>query len=101
MKMLQNNWSNLLSTKGPSQADFDAKIESGKTVQVNDYMLQILSNLQKMHKVLAVSMETKQLEVIFKEAFRLLIVEIENFFNGINTDSKFAKVRVRVDLTQT
>ena len=99
MKMLQNNWSGLLSKQGPSQADFDAKIESGNTVQVNEYMLQILSNLQKMHKVLSVSMEAKQFEVIFKEAFRLLIVEIENFFAGINTDSKFAKVRVRVDLT--
>ena len=45
-------------------------------------------------------METGQLEVIFKEAFRLLVVEIENFFSGINTDSKFAKTRVRVDLQQ-
>lgn len=54
-----------------------------------------------MHKVLYVSMETKQFEVIFTEAFRLLILEIENFFARINTDSKFAKVRVRVDLTQT
>jgi len=68
-------------------------------VQVNTYMMEILSNLKKMHKVLHISMEIKQLEVIFKEAFRLLIVEIENFFSKINTDSKFAKVRVRVDLT--
>lgn len=45
-------------------------------------------------------METGQLEVIFKEAFRSLIVEIENFFSGINTDSKFAKTRARLDLTQ-
>ena len=53
-----------------------------------------------MHKVLSTNMETGQLEVIFKEAFRSLIVEIENFFSGINTDSKFAKTRARLDLTQ-
>lgn len=101
MKMLQAQWSNLLSTKGPSQADFDAKIEKGASVQVNPYMLDILSSLQKMHKVLATSMETQQLQNIFKEAFRVLVVEIENFFAGIKTDSKFSKVRIRVDLTQT
>ena len=44
-------------------------------------------------------METGQLEVIFKEAFRTLVVEIETFFSGINTDSKFAKTRARLDLT--
>lgn len=63
-------------------------------------MLEILNNLSKMHKVLSTNMETGQLEVIFKEAFRSLIVEIENFFSGINTDSKFAKTRARLDLTQ-
>ncbi len=68
-------------------------------VPVNAYMVEILSNLQKMHKVLSATMETGQLEVIFKEAFRLLVVEIENFFSGINTDSKFAKTRARLDLT--
>ena len=80
MKILQNNWQNLLQTTGPSQADFDAKIEKGQTVQVNQYMLDILNNLSKMHKVLSTTMETGQLEVIFKEAFRLLVVEIEGFF---------------------
>ena len=100
MKILQTNWATLLASQGPSQAAFDAKIESGKTVLANNYMLEILSNLQKMHKVLSVTMEVGQLEVIFKEAFRLLVVEIENFFSGINTDSKFAKVRAKVDLTQ-
>lgn len=69
-------------------------------MQVNAYMLEILNNLSKMHKVLSTNMETGQLEVIFKEAFRSLIVEIENFFSGINTDSKFAKTRARLDLTQ-
>ena len=80
MKILQNNWQNLLQTTGPSQADFDAKIEKGQTVGVNQYMLDILNNLSKMHKVLSTTMETGQLEVIFKEAFRLLVVEIEGFF---------------------
>ena len=64
----------------PKQADFDAKIERGQTVQVNQYMLDILNNLTKMHKVLSANMETGQLEVIFKEAFRTLITEIEAFF---------------------
>ena len=100
MKILQNNWQNLLQQNGPKQADFDAKIEKGQTVQVNQYMLDILNNLAKMHKVLSTTMETGQLEVIFKEAFRLLVVEIENFFQNINTDSKFAKTRARLDLTQ-
>ena len=45
-------------------------------------------------------METGQLEVIFREAFRLLVVEIEGFFQRINTESKFAKTRARLDLTQ-
>ena len=43
-------------------------------------MLDILSSLQKMHKVLGATMETGQSEVIFREAFRLLVVEIEGFF---------------------
>jgi len=29
MKILQNNWQGLLQSCGPSQADFDAKIEKG------------------------------------------------------------------------
>lgn len=52
-----------------------------------------------MHKVLSTTMETGQLEVIFKEAFRLLVVEIEGFFLSINTEGKFAKTRARLDLT--
>ena len=32
MKILQNNWAHLLQTSGPSQADFDLKIEKGQTV---------------------------------------------------------------------
>lgn len=52
-----------------------------------------------MHKVLAGVMETGQLEVIFKEAFRLLVEETETFITGINMESKFAKARARVDLT--
>ena len=58
MKILQNTWAQLLQTSGPSQADFDLKIEGGQTVQVHKYMLDILSNLQKMHKVLSTTMET-------------------------------------------
>ena len=53
MKILQNNWTSLLKDKAPSQADFDAKIEKGQTVQVGAYMLEILNNLTKMHKVLS------------------------------------------------
>lgn len=98
MKILQTNWVQILETQGPKQQSFDAKIESGTVVQANAYMLQILDNLSKMHKVLSVSMEVGQLEVIFKEAFRVLVVEIENFFTKINTDSKFAKARARADL---
>lgn len=63
-------------------------------------MLAILDNLTKMHKVLSMTMEVDQLEVIFKEAFLVLATEIETFFSKINTDSKFAKVRARVDLRQ-
>ena len=100
MKILQNNWQQLLQTAGPSQADFDSKIEKGQTVKVNQYMLDILSIVEKMHKVLNTTMEIGQLEVIFKEAFRLLVVDIEGFFAQINTDSKFAKTRARLDLTQ-
>jgi len=100
MKILQNNWKNLLTVNGPTQANFDAKIEKGQTIKVSNYMLEILSNLQKMHKVLSGTMETGQLEVIFKEAFRLLVVEIEAFFTTISTDSKFAKTRARLDITQ-
>ena len=32
MKILQNTWAQLLQTSGPSQADFDLKIEKGQTV---------------------------------------------------------------------
>ena len=100
MRMLQTVWTQQLQNNGPNQAHFDAKLESGTKVQVGQYMLDILNNLTKMHKVLTSTMETGQLEVIFKEAFRLLVEEIEKFFVGINTDSKFAKTRVRVDLQQ-
>ena len=100
MKILQNTWAVLIQQNGITQAQFDAKIEKGETVQVNQYMLDILNNLSKMHKVLSTTMETGQLETIFKEAFRLLVVEIEGYFSGINTESKFAKTRARLDLTQ-
>ena len=100
MKILQNTWANLIQQNGLTQAQFDAKMEKNQTVQVNQYMLDILTNLTKMHKVLSTTMETGQLETIFKEAFRLLVVEIEGYFATINTDSKFAKMRARLDLTQ-
>ena len=53
-----------------------------------------------MHRVLSSTMETGQLEVIFKEVFRQLTVDIETIFTQINTDTKFAKTRARIDLTE-
>ena len=62
-------------------------------------MLNILKSLNKMHKVLYATLEAGQLENIFKEAFRLLVQEIDEFFSAIETENtKFAKLRVKIDL---
>jgi len=53
-----------------------------------------------MHKVLCATLEAGQLEQIFKEAFRTLVDEIDQFFSQIETETKFAKMRVRMDLLQ-
>lgn len=67
---------------------------------VSQYMQDILNTVIKMHRVLSSTMETGQLEVIFKEVFRQLTVDIETIFTQINTDTKFAKTRARIDLTE-
>lgn len=69
-------------------------------MSANPYMLNILKSLNKMHKVLYATLEAGQLEQIFKEAFRLLVNEIDEFFADIETETKFAKLRVRIDLQQ-
>ena len=61
-EILLNDWKNQLKDNGPSQAEFDAKIESGSTVSANTYMLNILKSLNKMHKVLYATLEAGQLE---------------------------------------
>ena len=64
-------------------------------------MQDILNTVTKMHRVLSATMETGQLEVIFKEVFRQLMVDIETLFTQINTNNtKFAKTRARIDLTE-
>ena len=70
------------------------------TLEPNKFMVDILQALQKMHKVLSSVMETRQLEQLFKEALRQLLVQVEAFFSQISTESKFAKARVKVDLQQ-
>ena len=51
-----------------------------------------------MHKVLYSTLEAGQLENIFKEALRNLVKEIDEFLANIETETKFAKIRVRIDL---
>jgi len=74
------DWKNQIENNGPTQASFDAKIESGSTVSANTYMFNIIKSLNKMHKVLCATLEAGQLEQIFKEAFRTLVDEIDQFF---------------------
>ena len=53
-----------------------------------------------MHKVLYSTLEQGQLENIFKESLRNLVKEIDEFLANIETETKFAKIRVRIDLQQ-
>ena len=97
-EILLSDWRTQISEYGPSQAQFDEKIETGIMVKPNQYILNILKSLNKMHKVLYSSLEEGQLENIFKEALRNLVKEIDEFLANIEIETKFAKTRVRVDL---
>ena len=98
MQILQNDWKVQFGDNGPSQEEFDAKIGQGVTVKPNNYIFNIIRNLQKIYQVLSQTLETSRMGQIFKETFRLLANEIETFSNKINTDSKYSKIRLRVDL---
>jgi hypothetical protein len=52
----------------------------------------------RLHAVVKENLESSHVEAVFKQILRQLVVEIEKFYLGINTDSKFAKKKVRVDL---
>ena len=104
LKILQNDWQNHLQgpnsqKNGSSQRAFDSKIEKGETVNPSAYILAILENMNKMYKALSVTLEQSHFEQLFKEAFRQLANEIDSFFQQISTESKYAKMRARIDLT--
>ena len=67
-------------------------------MEPNAYILNIIRNLMKIYQVLNQTLETSRMSIIFKETFRLLSNEIETFTSKINTESKYAKTRLRVDL---
>ena len=54
----------------------------------------------RLHAVVKDNLEQSHVEAVFRQIFRQLVVEIEKFYTTINTESKFAKKRVRVDLIQ-
>ncbi len=54
----------------------------------------------RLYTVVKENCEISHVEAVFKQIFRQLVQEIDKFYATINTDSKFAKKRVRVDLTQ-
>ena len=54
--------------------------------------------MRRMHSVLTQNLEASHIEQVFRETFRQLVQEIDKFYSAINTESKFAKKRVRVDI---
>ena len=84
-----NSWN---ASKKPIQANFDASVEKGGVVEPNAFVLELVRSKE--------NCEISHVEAVFKQIFRQLVQEIDKFYTTINTDSKFAKKRVRVDLTQ-
>ena len=95
-----NQWNQTLSKQKPSQADFDKPVEKGGVVEAHAFILEIRHNMLRLHSVIKENLEQSHVEAVFRQIFTQLVSEIEKFYQGINTDSKFAKKRVRVDLIQ-
>ena len=92
-----NSWN---ASKKPIQANFDASVEKGGVVEPNAFVLELVRSMLRLHTVVKENCEISHVEAVFKQIFRQLVQEIDKFYTTINTDSKFAKKRVRVDLTQ-
>ena len=52
----------------------------------------------RLYNVMKENLEPSHVEAVFKQLLTQLAVQIEKFYTGINTESKFAKKKVRVDL---
>lgn len=69
-------------------------------MEPNPFVLELVRSMIRLHTVVKENCEISHVEAVFKQIFRQLVQEIDKFYATINTDSKIAKKRVRVDLTQ-
>ena len=75
-------------------------VEKGGLVEPHAFVLEIMRSMLRLHTVVKENLEISHVEAVFKQTFRQLVQEIDKFYQTIQTESKFAKKRVRVDLTQ-
>eukprot|EP00347_Sterkiella_histriomuscorum_P013600 403364097 len=78
--------------------DWDKALEKGDKVGVNSYMLNIVKDIQQIHKIFTNLLPKQSIDIIFGEIFRFLIKTFDDYYNSINTQTKYGKKRVKVDL---
>jgi uncharacterized membrane protein YccC len=69
-------------------------------VEAHAFILEVRHAMLRLHAVVKENLEASHVEAVFRMIFTQLVAEIEKFYATINTESKFAKKRVRVDLIQ-
>ena len=66
----------------------------------HNFILETQNSMLRLYNVMRENLEASYVEAVFKQLLGQLAGEVEKFYGAINTESKFAKKRVRVDLIQ-
>ncbi len=61
-------------------------------------MLNIVKNVNNMHKILSSTLPKESVEIIFRDIFRDLTKNFEEFYGKLNLQTKYGKKRIKVDL---
>ncbi|CDW75065.1 UNKNOWN [Stylonychia lemnae] len=78
--------------------EWDKQLEKGDKVAVNPYIQSISKDVTNMHKVLSGVLPKHSIEIIFGQIFRFLMKTFDDFYASVNTQTKYGKSRIKVDL---
>jgi len=63
-----------------TKVEWDKQIEKGSKIAANPYMLNIVKDINNMHRILSGVLPQSSVEVIFRETFRDLTKKFNEFY---------------------
>jgi len=84
--------------KGLKEVPWNQTIEKGDKIVTNSYIASIIKDFNLMHKAMAPILHPKLHDDIFDEVLNRLMKRLDDFYNAVPNQSKYAPKRIKVDL---